>query len=131
MFNKCEFHTELKETAMDQKKTQKKKTMGFEGHQLHRAAWYSPWWAKADRPLKMSPPEHAVSTLSGNPVSSFKVLPCRSNCLRRKHLVFLQLSPEYNWRSMEKYFLHSSASWDSLRNHFIFYLLKTVGFYFI
>lgn len=36
-----------------------KKRMGFEGLQLHRAAWYSQRWAKAGWAFKMLPPEGA------------------------------------------------------------------------
>lgn len=122
MLNKCEFHTELKETTVDHKKTQTNKTMGFEGLQLHRAAWYSAWWAKAGWAFKMSP------------LSESFLVEVQETILEGSALVFFSfLLSILNgaFVSRDKYFLHSSASLDSLRSHLIFYLPETVRYYFI
>lgn len=68
--------------------------------------------------------------------SSFRVLPCKiykAIVLERGTLFFFnfRLCIETGFfSSMDGYFLHGSVSWDLLRNHFIFYLPKTVRYYF-
>lgn len=68
--------------------------------------------------------------------SSFRVLPCKmykAIVLERGTLFFFNFHLSIAsgvFASMNGYFLHGSVSWDLLRNHFIFYLPKTVRYYF-
>lgn len=68
--------------------------------------------------------------------SSFRVLPCKiykAIVLERGTLFFFNSRlciATGVFASMDGYVLHGSVSWDLLRNHFIFYLPKTVRYFF-